>query len=150
MAVDQSKRATLFYFIIALLAMVGVADSLYLTIEHLTGRSVICAFSTGCSKVLASQYAKVGPLPVAAIGVAAYFAVFSLAVLGAFGYPFARRMLVPLILIMFLMTLWLVFVQAFLLGAFCDYCMVSAGITFTLAVMVIVKAARKSQATAGG
>lgn len=150
MAVDQSKRATVFYFIIALLAMVGVADSLYLTVEHLTGRSVICAFSTGCSKVLASSYAKVGPIPVAAIGVAAYFAVFSLAVLGAFGHSVARRMLAPLIMIMFLMTLWLVFVQAFLLGAFCDYCMVSAGITFTLAVMVIVKAARKSQAAASG
>src|SRR5215216_2294914 len=131
-AVTSNRRTLIFYSAIALLAIAGIADSLFLTVEHLTGRSVICAFSTGCSKVLASHYAKIGSIPLAAIGVAAYFSVFSLAVLASFGYRAARILLLPLVLVMFAMTGWLLYVQAFLLRAFCDYCLISAGITFAL------------------
>jgi len=140
MADASNRRTVIFYSIIALLAIVGVADSLYLTVEHLTGRSIICAFSTGCSKVLASPYARIGSIPVAGLGVAAYFSVFSLAILASFGYRIARVLLLPLILIMFLMTLWLLFVQAFQLRAFCDYCLLSAGVITALTAMVILKA----------
>lgn len=145
---ESSNRAVIFYSIIALLALAGVADSLYLTIEHISGRSVICAFSSGCSKVLASYYAKVGSIPVAAFGVAAYFSVFSLAVLAAFGYARAGALLLPLVLIMFAATLWFVFAQAFLLRAFCDYCIASAGITTALTVMMILRTMRKKTARA--
>jgi uncharacterized membrane protein len=38
---------------------------------------------------------------------------------------------------MFLVTLWLLYVQAFLLHAYCRYCLFSAAITFLLAGLVI-------------
>ena len=37
------------YVVAALLALFGIADALYLTIEHLTGQSVRCTIISGCS-----------------------------------------------------------------------------------------------------
>lgn len=122
----------------ALGSLVGLADAIYLTVEHLTGQSVRCTITSGCSEVLGSAYAVVGPLPLAAYGAAAYFAFFSLATLAAFDYQFARKLLVVLVALMFLTTLWLLYVQAFILHAFCQFCLLSAAVTFTLTVLVIV------------
>ena len=47
------------YVVAALLALVGLADALYLTIEHVTGQSVRCTIISGCSAVLSSPYAVV-------------------------------------------------------------------------------------------
>jgi uncharacterized membrane protein len=38
---------------------------------------------------------------------------------------------------MFLATLWLLYVQAFVLKAFCDYCLFSAAIVFLLTGLLI-------------
>jgi uncharacterized membrane protein len=42
---------------------------------------------------------------------------------------------------MFAVTLWVLFVQAFLLHAFCRYCLLSAALVFVLAALVILKRA---------
>jgi uncharacterized membrane protein len=65
------------YVVAAVLSLLGLADALYLTIEHVTGQSVRCTILAGCSAVLSSPYAVVAGIPLAAIGAAAYFAVFS-------------------------------------------------------------------------
>jgi Vitamin K epoxide reductase family. len=38
---------------------------------------------------------------------------------------------------MFVTTLWLLYLQAFVLHAFCDYCLFSAGVTTVLTGIVI-------------
>ena len=126
------------YIAAALLALVGLADALYLTIEHVTGQSVQCTIISGCSEVLSSPYAVVRGVPLAAIGAAAYFSVFSLATLSAFGYEFAKKLLLPLVGTMFLVSLWLVYLQAFVIREFCQYCLLSAAITTFLLVVVII------------
>jgi uncharacterized membrane protein len=120
----------------ALLALVGLADALYLTVEHLSGRSVRCTVISGCSEVLSSPYATVGSVPLAALGALAYFAVFSLATLAAFGSAWARRLLAPLVAAMFFMTLWLLYLQGFVIGHFCQFCLLSAAVTTGLTVIV--------------
>jgi uncharacterized membrane protein len=121
----------------AAVALVGVIDASYLTIEHLSGNSVRCMIVTGCDEVLQSSYATLpGGVPVAALGAVAYFTAFSLATLAFFGYEGARRLLAPLVAVMFLATLWFVYLQAFRIHAFCVYCLLSAGVTTTLAVLV--------------
>ncbi len=122
----------------ALVALVGVLDSVYLTVEHLSGRSVRCVIVSGCDAVLASSYATLfGSVPLAAAGAAGYFVVFSLATLAAFGYRALRGPLAALVALMFAFTLWLLYVQAFVLRAFCTYCLISAAVTTTLAVLVV-------------
>jgi len=126
------------YAVAALLALVGLADALYLTIEHVTGQSVRCTILSGCSAVLSSPYAVVAGIPLAAVGAAAYFSVFSLAVLTLFGYPKVSGLLLALVIAMFAVSLWLVYLQAFVIREFCQYCLLSALITTTILVVVFV------------
>jgi uncharacterized membrane protein len=131
------------YAIAALLALVGLADALYLTIEHVTGQTVRCTIVAGCSEVLSSSYAVIAGVPLAAVGAAAYFTVFSLAILAAFGYRMAGTLLLPLTSLMFMVSLWLIYLQAFVIGAFCQFCLLSAAITFGLLIVTLI--ARRSR-----
>src|SRR5215203_772548 len=125
---------------VALVALAGMADAAYLTVEHLAGNSVRCMVVSGCDEVLQSSYATVaGGVPVAAFGLAAYFTVFSLATLAAFGYDAARKLLTPLVAIMFLATLWFLYLQAFVIKAFCTYCLISATLTTVLTLLVVAR-----------
>jgi uncharacterized membrane protein len=87
--------------------------------------------------VLSSTYASVGSIPLALFGVLGYFAAFSCAILGAFGYPRARIFLAVLVAGMLAATLWFLYVQAFVLNAFCDFCLLSAAITLALSAIII-------------
>ena len=126
------------YVVAALLALIGLADALYLTIEHLTGQSVRCTILAGCSAVLSSPYAVVAGIPLAAVGAAAYFSVFSLAILTLFGYRQAGKLLLALVIAMFFVSLWLIYLQAFVIREFCQYCLLSALITTALLVVVFL------------
>lgn len=133
-----SKLPVILYSLAAVLTLVGLADATYLTASHFSGETVTCVGTMGCSDVLGSAYAKIGSIPLAAFGVLAYFTAFSAAVLAAFRFPRARAVLMIAVGAMFLTSLWLLYVQAFVLHAFCSYCLLSAALTFALAGIVIV------------
>ena len=124
------------YAIAAVLSLVGLADAIYLTVEHLVGETAGCIVTSGCSEVLGSKYASVGLVPLAAFGALAYFAAFSSAVLAAFEYRAFETFLMLLVQGMFAVTLWLLLLQAFVLHAFCDYCLLSAAITLLLTATI--------------
>ena len=134
------------YLIAALVSLIGLGDAIYLTVEHITGASLRCTIISGCSEVLSSPYAQVGPVPLAAVGAAAYFVVFSLAILAAFGYPLVKLLLKILVALMFLMTLWLLYLQAFVIRHFCQYCLLSAAVTTALTLIVFLSTLRKKPA----
>ena len=134
----RSIRVSVMYVAMALLSLVGLVDALYLTIEHVTGQSVRCTIVSGCSEVLSSSYAVVAGIPLAAVGAAAYFTVFSLATLAIFGYRLAGKLLAPLTALMVLVSLWLIYLQAFVIRAFCQFCLLSAAITIILFVIAFV------------
>ena len=133
-----AKRRNVLFILIVILSLCGLADSIYLTIEHITGQSVRCTIIAGCSEVLSSSYAVVGGYPLASIGALAYFTVFSLTILALFGYRIAVQVLIPLVLVMCLVSLWLIYLQAFVIHAFCQFCLLSAVITFSLTGLVLL------------
>src|ERR1044071_2282542 len=133
-----AKRRNLLFIVIAVLSLCGLADAIYLTIEHITGQSVRCTIVAGCSEVLSSSYAVVGGYPLASIGALAYFTVFSLAILALFGYRIASQLLTLLVVAMCLVSLWLIYLQAFVIHAFCQFCLLSAIITFSLTGLVLL------------
>ena len=133
------SRGTLLDACAALVALVGLCDAIYLTVEHLNGSTLQCSITHGCAEVLGSRYATVGGLPLAAFGAAAYFTAFSLATLAAFGYASARKLLAPLVALMFLFSLWLLYLQAFVLHAFCQYCLLSASVTTLLLILILLR-----------
>lgn len=125
------------YLTAAIVSLIGLADAIYLTVEHVTGQSVRCTIIAGCSEVLSSQYAVVAGVPLAAVGAAAYFTVFSLATLAAFGYRMAGTLLTVVVLLMFLVSLWLIYLQAFVIHAFCQFCLLSAAVTTALTIITL-------------
>ncbi|HEY8225698.1 MAG TPA: vitamin K epoxide reductase family protein [Pyrinomonadaceae bacterium] len=134
-----TKRSTYFYIAVALISLIGLADATYLTIEHITEQSVRCTIVAGCSEVLSSKYALVAGVPLAMIGATAYFSVFSLATLAAFGYRFAGKLLNVLVAFMLLVSLWLIYLQAFVIHSFCQYCLLSAAVTFVAAALLFLR-----------
>ena len=122
----------------AFVSLIGLGDAIYLTIEHLSGRSVRCTIVSGCSEVLSSPYATVRGVPLAMVGAAAYFVVFSLATLAAYSYAWAGKLLTVLVALMFLTTLWLLYLQAFVIKHFCQFCLLSALVTFVLAALALM------------
>jgi uncharacterized membrane protein len=125
------------YTAAAILALGGLADAIYLTVGHLTGQYATCIASSGCETVLTSDYAAIGKMPVAAFGAAAYFTAFSLATLAAFGHDWVRSVFLFLVGMMLAATCWFLYVQAFVLHAFCDYCLLSATLTGLLSGIAI-------------
>lgn len=132
-----SRARRLIHLAVAVLALLGLAEAAYLTALHLAGAHVVCITAANCSQVLASSYAAIAGVPLAGIGAVGYFAVFSLAVLVLFGYRHAAGLLALAVSAMFLTALWLLYVQAFILHAFCDYCLFSAAIIFLLAGLLV-------------
>ena len=148
MSSDSQQPIAWSYLIAAVLSLVGLADAIYLTVQHLTGQSLRCTIISGCSEVLSSQYAHFGSIPLATIGAVAYFLVFSMAILAAFGYGFARPLLATVVALMFLMTLWLLYLQAFVIHHFCQYCLLSAAVTIVLTILVAISSRMRSGPTA--
>ena len=129
--------------IIALVvALVGFADATYLTIEHF--RNVIPPCTTsGCEEVLTSGYSVVAGVPVS-LGGAIYYL---LVMVGLFAYLDAKNLKLLKAVFLFtvvglLASLWFIYVQAFILGAYCQYCLVSAGtstLLFLIGAFVLAK-----------
>ena len=126
---------------IAILAAVigcfGLLDSGYLTVKHLQGSYIRCGEE--CSAVLGSRYAEgIGGIPLAGFGAIAYATIIIAALTAAGGSLVGRRVLIIIAPLMALMSLWLLYLQAFVIHAFCKYCVASAGASLVLALMVTI------------
>jgi uncharacterized membrane protein len=134
---EPGKPSVGIYWIVAVLALVGLADATFLTVAHLTGDDAVCGSLAGCSTVLGSSYSAIRGIPTAGFGAIAYFSAFSLAVLAAFRYANARGLLLLLVGLMLLASFYFLYLQAFVLHAFCPFCLGSAAITFILAGLML-------------
>lgn len=122
----------------AIVALAGLADAVYLTVHHFTAEPVPCSIIEGCEAVLTSSYAEIAGVPLAACGAAAYFIAFSLALLASFGNRSMWTLFGVQTILMAIFTVWLIYLQAIVIGAFCQFCLISAVTTFTLLILYIV------------
>jgi uncharacterized membrane protein len=120
-------------WIARVLALVGFADAAYLTATHYAGSSVFCGASGGCETVLSSEFATLGPVPIALIG-AVYYGLASLLAWtpGASWSRTTAGILAALTGLAFAISAVLFGIQAFQLHAWCRFCLVSAAITMFL------------------
>ena len=125
-------------WIARVLALVGFADAAYLTATHYAGSSVFCGASGGCETVLSSEFATLGPVPIALIG-AAYYGLASLVAWtpAASWSRGTAGTLAALTGLAFAVSAVLFAIQAFELHAWCRFCLVSAAITTLLFVTSI-------------
>ena len=119
----------------SLVSLAGLADSAYLTAKHYSDTAVPCSVISGCEQVLTSSYAEMFGIPTAMFGALAYFAAFSLALLTFYGHAKLWNLFGLLTAVMMVFTVWLVYLQAYVIQAFCQFCLLSALSTFLLLVI---------------
>lgn len=134
----------------ALVALVGIADAIYLTVHHYAADPVPCGAGFDCEMVLTSPYATlsgfigdvptIGDIPLSVLGAAAYFIAFSLALLAAFGDRRMWRLFGIQATIMAIFSGLLIYVQAARIHAFCQFCLISATTTFILFLIYLASA----------
>lgn len=121
----------------ALVALIGLGDSIYLTVDHYQGVLPPCTIVSGCELVLTSAWSEIAGVPLSLFGAVAYFAAFALALLTAFG----NRKLWPLFgvqtVLMTGFTIFLLYLQGYVIGAFCQFCLLSAATTFALLILFV-------------
>lgn len=137
---QTSNRLTKFAFAAVVFAIIGLGDSIYLTVKHFADEKVPCSLITGCEQVLTSEYAEIYGIPTAAFGAFAYFLAFALALLAAFGNRKMWLLYGLLTVGMFAFTAWLLYLQGVVIEAFCQFCLLSA---ITTTVLFIIALASK-------
>jgi uncharacterized membrane protein len=120
------------------LAAVGAGIAGYLLYERWTGGAPVCG-TGGCEIVQNSKYAKIAGVPVALLGLIAYLAIFVAAL--SRSEP-ARVAGAAIALGGLVFAVYLIYVQAALIDAFCQWCLASDVIIALLALMTSLRLVR--------
>jgi uncharacterized membrane protein len=134
---------------IAVLAVVGALVSGYLTLYKLGFLGTIQCGAGGCDTVQASQYSVLFGVPVAAWGVGAYVVILAVALLGLqprwVGARWVSGLLVGLSAWGVAFSGFLTYLSGTVIGAFCQWCLVSATLItliFLCSVVPLLRARR--------
>lgn len=125
--IKEKKPSWIWLYGILLFSLVGMLDSGFLTYKHYTGGSLSCSLLNGCDLVTTSRYSTILGTPISLFGLIFYVIIFvtSLMVLERQKYR-----LLPMMIILSAGALafsgYLIYLQAFVLHAFCLYCLGSA------------------------
>jgi uncharacterized membrane protein len=117
------------------LALAGAAVSGYLLWVRETSSTLICA-TGGCETVQSSPYSEVSGVPVALLGLAGYVALAATALPRGESVQFTHT---ALALAAAVFSTYLLYVQLELIGAVCDWCVVSDGIVTGLAILALLR-----------
>ena len=122
---------------IPILSLIGLAVSAYLLYISLSESEAFCGPLGDCNAVQTSEYAKLfGVIPVGLIGVLGFAAILVTWVVGKFGSSqraaSAARTLLWLAVAGTLFSLYLTFLEPFVIGATCSWCLVSAALITAL------------------
>jgi uncharacterized membrane protein len=117
------------YFLLVLALAGAVVSYLALRVHYSTGPE-ICSINEqwDCGIVNHSPFAMLGPVPVAAIGIAGYVAM------GILAFAKRKRMLLVAALVGLGFSLYLTHVEKDILMVYCIYCVTSLGIISLMAL----------------
>lgn len=104
------------------LALLGLAVSVYLTIEHYSASTTLACPATAafdCAKVTTSKWSSIAGVPVAVLGLVFFVVLTGLSLLA--GRRAADLRVVATVVGAF-MVLWLVYVELFLVDSLCLWC----------------------------
>src|SRR5215217_1046845 len=125
--------------LVALVALTGVFVALYLTLYKLGYIGTLACAVGSCEKVQTSKWATFLGFPVGAWGVGYYLAVLGMAVAGLTP-RFAEsrtlsRILANVTAVGLLFSLWLTYLELFVIDAICQWCVISAILATILFVL---------------
>jgi len=138
--------------IMALIALIGVFVSLYLTLYKLGYIGSLVCGTGSCEYVQLSKWGTFLGLPVAAWGVGYYGAVFVLALASTQErFEDSRRLTGALALLTawgVVFTIWLTYLELFVIHAICRWCVGSAAIIAALLVLGLLELRRLRESAA--
>ena len=137
---DRALRAG-----VALVALAGLGVAAYLTYVHYQPEALVCTAGGGCETVQESSYAELVGIPVALLGVLTYVAVL---VLVAWDSELARTLAAAIALTAAGFAVYLIVLQAFVIDAWCVWCLVNDLVIVPLLVVGTVWRAWRSPAPA--
>ncbi len=120
---------------IIVLAFIGLIDSLYLSYARFASVDLPCSVTNGgCSVVAESPYAVLFGMPLAYLGVLFYLSILIISLLIIFKSKIKHLSDALLIITVLgaLSSAYFLYLQGFVIKAFCIYCIVSAIISFIL------------------
>jgi len=129
-------------FAFLIISFVGFLDATYLTAQHYLGKIPPCFITTGCQTVLTSKYSVIFGIPTALWGAIYYLLLFLISVLAIDIKATIIRFAAYLTPIGFLLSLYFVYLQIFVIKEICSYCLVSATtstLLFIIGLFIIVK-----------
>lgn len=119
-------------------SIVGFIDASFVALKSFRGEVVPCSIIKGCDIVLQSVYSKMLGQPLALWG-AVYYGIFILLI--TLFIVSENKVIIKIVLLLSLagsfFSLWLIFIQLFIIKAVCLYCLVSAVSSFTLLYLSI-------------
>ena len=132
--------------IVPVLALIGVGVASYLTYVELTGARAICGPVGDCNTVQQSTYARLFGIPVGLLGIGGYLAIlaaWAVAVAGE-GRTRAHAWLAVwgMAWVATLFSMYLTFLEPFVIGATCAWC-ISSALIVTLILLVATPAAAR-------
>lgn len=130
-----------------LISLIGILDASYLTFEHFSINNIICNINDTCNIVLTSKYAEILGVPLAILGLMYYLTIFINSFLFKITkYTGYKLILLYLPIFSFFFSIWLVYLQLFILNSICIYCMASAIISTMIFILSIMlnKSKRKN------
>ena len=135
----QSRTPNWILWAIIALALVGFTDSAFLLAKRVSGAPIPCFITSGCDTVSKSPYSVLFGVPLAAWGVLFYLGIGFLALLYMDTKNLLIAKLIPIATTLgFLSSAYFIYVQKFLIKAFCIYCILSATISTILFALGII------------
>ena len=128
--------------VVPLLALAGLGVAAYLAFVETTATEAVCGPVGDCNTVQQSEYARLfGLVPIGVLGVAGYAAILIAWVAGTRAAPgVARPARLALLAMAFAGTafsVYLTFLEPFVIGATCAWCVTSAVIMSALLVVAV-------------
>jgi uncharacterized membrane protein len=124
---------------IAVLSVLGLGVAGYLTYVHYAGLHPVCVASGGCETVQSSHYAKLAGVPVPLLGLIGYAAILiSLLVRNDSG----RLATAGFAIVGFGFSLYLTYLELFVIKAICQWCVASAVLMTALAILAVLRLLR--------
>jgi uncharacterized membrane protein len=119
------------------LGFLGIIISVYLTLKAHDPASVACSIGGSCEKVLSSKYAWLVGLPISAYGIFWYLAALILVYLTFIqqdGIPSYYTKTWSAVGLLF--SLGLLYVEAFIIHAYCTWCMASLVVVALIFILI--------------
>jgi uncharacterized membrane protein len=135
--VDQSLR-----WASILLALLGAADATYLWIYKISSNDRMCLGSGDCATVNYSPYSEIYGIPVALLGLLAYLAILAILALEPRWKLAGESGPITIFgmgLVGVLFSVYLTYVEFFIITAVCPFCVISAIVIALLFILSIIR-----------